>query len=272
APSATPGAVAPDGRGGGGGSAPSAPAAETKVIFSGRAYPLSKVYLLKDAQFSAQTVAGPDAKFEIELAGITEGNYVFTIYGEDADGRRSAPLAFPIALSKGATTRVSGLFIAPTISVDKSEVRRGDDIAIFGRSAPNADIVIAVHSNEEQFVSTASDRDGAYLYNFDTTPLDLGEHSTKSKARAGTDVSPFGNAVAFVVGTKTVDAQPKQCPAKADVNGDCKVNLVDFSIAAYWYKRPLSADFQRVEKEQLNGDGTVTLVDFSIMAYYWTGI
>jgi hypothetical protein len=50
------------------------------------------------------------------------------------------------------------------------------------------------------------------------------------------------------------------------MNNDRRVNLVDFSIAAYWYKRsspPASVD--------LNGDGKVDLVDFSIMAFYWTG-
>ena len=53
---------------------------------------------------------------------------------------------------------------------------------------------------------------------------------------------------------------------KGDLNGDRKVNLVDFSVAAYWYKRanpPASVD--------VNGDGKVNLVDFSIMAFHWTG-
>jgi hypothetical protein len=41
---------------------------------------------------------------------------------------------------------------------------------------------------------------------------------------------------------------------------------VDFSITAYWYGKenpPADVDF--------NGDGKVNLVDFSIMAFYWTG-
>jgi hypothetical protein len=64
-----------DGSGGGGGGG--APPPETKVIFSGRAYPDSKVTLLKDAQISATTVAGPDAKFYISLSGLSAGNYNF---------------------------------------------------------------------------------------------------------------------------------------------------------------------------------------------------
>ena len=58
---------------------------------------------------------------------------------------------------------------------------------------------------------------------------------------------------------------PTKCNGKADLNHDCKVNLVDFSIMAYWYGRanpPASVD--------LNGDKKVNLIDFSIMAYYWT--
>ncbi|MBU2544617.1 dockerin type I repeat-containing protein, partial [Patescibacteria group bacterium] len=58
---------------------------------------------------------------------------------------------------------------------------------------------------------------------------------------------------------------------KGDLNGDGRVNLVDFSIAAYWYKRTISAEFAVKESERMNGDGKVDLVDFSIMAFYWTG-
>ena len=68
------------------------------------------------------------------------------------------------------------------------------------------------------------------------------------------------------MGTKNVPAELLETAPKGDTNGDNKVNLVDFSVAAYWYKRsspPVSAD--------LSGDGKVDLVDFSIMAFNWTG-
>ncbi len=51
-----------------------------------------------------------------------------------------------------------------------------------------------------------------------------------------------------------------------DLNNDKRVNLIDFSITAYWYKRPSPP-----ATVDLNNDGKVNLVDFSIMAYYWTG-
>jgi hypothetical protein len=57
------------------------------------------------------------------------------------------------------------------------------------------------------------------------------------------------------------------CAAKPDVNVDGKVNLADFSILAYWFKRPLTPAAKA--QVDLNCDGKVDLVDFSIMAYYW---
>jgi hypothetical protein len=257
------------GGGGGGGGFYSA----TSVIFSGKAYPKSIVTLLKDAQIISNTVAGTDASFTITLNNLTAGNYIFSMYSEDKNGLRSSLLTFPVSVTAGATTNVSGIFLAPTIAVDKSEVKRGDDIAIFGQSVPQSNIVISVHSDEEYFSQTISDKDGIYLYNFDTSFLDLGSHVTKSKASIGNQlVSGYSNAVNFKVGTQNIAANPiKACPVKGDLNNDCRVNLVDFSIASYWYKRPLSDAFKVIEISKLNGDGKVNLVDFSIMAYYWTG-
>jgi len=176
-----------------------------------------------------------------------------------------------VSVTSGATTKVSGIFISPTIAVDKSEVKRGDNIAIFGQSAPQADIVISVSSEEEFFAKTISDKEGIYLHNFDTTVLDYGLHNTKSKASIGNlAVSSFSRVISFKVGTITVLKEKPEI-SKGDLNNDNKVNLVDFSIAAYWYKRPISAEFAIKEAERLNGDGKVDLIDFSIMAYYWTG-
>lgn len=61
------------------------------------------------------------------------------------------------------------------------------------------------------------------------------------------------------------------CGKQGDLNNDCKIDLVDFSIASYWWQRPLSQEFNKLERQSLSGDGKVTLEDFSILAYYWTG-
>lgn len=259
------------GGGGGGGGAP-APSPVASVIFSGRAYPKRTVTLLKDAQVAATTIAGLDANFQIDLSGLSPGSYIFSIYSEDDKGRRSSLFTFPISVAQGATTKVGGIFIAPTIAVDKGAVKRGDNIAIFGQSAPESEITIAVNSNEEFFVKTQADDDGVYLYNFDTAPLETGEHFTKSKTALDGEISSFSKAISFVVGTETIikneqeQEQEEQKSLRGNLNGDDRVNLVDFSVMAFWYNR--SSPPSNVD---LNNDNKVDLVDFSIMAYYWTG-
>lgn len=243
----------------------------TRVIFSGRAYPKSTVTLLQDAQVVASTVAGQDAKFSISLSGVTPGNYIYSVYSEDNNGLRSSLLSFPVSVTQGVTTNVGGIFITPTIDVDKSEVRRGDDIIIFGQTAPSSTITISINSAEEFFEKRTTDDSGVYLVNFDTSVLEMGDHHTKSKTALNGEVSSFSKVIGFIVGTRNVFAKDKKKFLKGDLNKDGRVNLLDFSIAAFWYKQKLSANFKVIEKERLNGDGRLDLLDFSIMAFYWTG-
>ena len=252
------------GGGGGGGSVVSAPS--SSAVFSGRAYPGSTVTLLKDAQIAATTIAGPDAKFSINLSGLSGGSYIFSVYSEDKKGVRSSLLTFPVSVTSGTAANMTGIFIAPTIATDKSEVRRGDNITIFGQTVPASEVTISINSEEEFFVKKVADATGAYLLNFDTSVLEMGQHQTKSKAALNEEITAFGKVIGFTVGTKNISTELPKVAAKGDANGDGRVNLVDFSVAAYWYKRanpPASAD--------LNGDGKVDLVDFSIMAFNWTG-
>ncbi len=255
------------GGGGGGGSAP--PPIQTKVIFTGLAYPKSLVTLLEDGRVAATTLSGPDARFRIELTDIPADNYVFTLYTEDKEGRRSNSLTFQISVTAGVTTQVSGIFLSPTIDVDKEKVKKGEPILIFGQTSPQAQVLINISSEKEIFVKTTSTIEGFYSYNFLTEPLEIGKHFAKSRASKDGEISSYSRTVTFEVGQETV---PKiiKC-GRGDLNCDGRVNLIDFSIAAYWYKKRLNPEFAKIEKERLNGDGKINLVDFSIMAYYWTG-
>ncbi|MDO8493137.1 MAG: hypothetical protein Q7S19_01160 [bacterium] len=278
-PSPSPGAASGGGSSGGGGGgsgvSPSpTPATATlaKATFKGRAYPLSKVTVLKDGQIAITTIAGPDANFEVTLSNLNTGNYVFGIYSADNSNRKSSIFTFPIFITDGASAVISGIFITPTIDVDKLEVKRGDNIAILGQSIPKSEVVIAINSEIELFAKTNADKDGAYLYNLDTSPLEIGDHTAKSKSASEGLISSFGQAVGFKVGTKNLlKGAIKQLPAKGDVNGDGKVNLVDFSIVAFWWKRVLPVDVKNNIDSKLWPDGSITLRDFSIMAFYWTG-
>ncbi len=254
------------GGGGGGGGYYPAPAS---IIFSGRAYPLSKVILLEDGQEIIQTISGPDAKFSIAVSNLTTGTYTFSLLAEDSNLRRSAIFTIPVKITYGLSTTVSGIFLSPTIEINKQNVKRGDTITIFGQSIPDANVTISVHSNKEIFLSTPTDQNGVYLYNLNTAPLEYGGHIANSKAEITktNEITNDSPTVSFNVNTKDIK-EKVICGIRGDLNADCRVNLVDFSIMAYWYRKHNVTPPARID---LNMDGKITIVDFSILIYYWTG-
>ncbi len=254
--------------GGGGGGTVSSPSG---VTFSGRAYPLSRVRLLKDGQIIASTLAGPDAYFSITALGINAGTHSFVIVGVDNDGLTSQSQTFSIKVSSGASTQIGGILLSPTLAVDKKEVRRGDNLVIFGQTVPESVVTIGVASDEEIFRATSADDNGVFLYNLDTSSLVNGNHETRAKSTKSGAISDFGRTVGFVVGNKNIFNKNIGCVERGDMNNDCRVNLVDFSIAGFWYGKKLSKQMLAVESSQLNDDGVVNLTDLSIMAFYWTG-
>lgn len=262
-----------DNGGGGGGSGGGGPSvvAQAGVTFSGRAYPLSSIRLLKDGQIVAITLAGPDAYFIVSISGINSGTHAFSILGVDSDGLISQSQSFSIRVSSGVTTQISGIFLAPTLAVDKEEVRQGDNLAIFGQTVPESVVIIGLASEGEIFRTTNADDDGVFLYNLDTTPFAKGDHETRAKSTKDGAISEFGYTVGFVVGDENILNESLGCVERGDMNGDCRVNLIDFSIAGYWYEIELSEAMRIRESMQLNGDGVINLIDLSIMAFYWTG-
>jgi hypothetical protein len=256
----------------GGGGGGTQPLQYGTIIISGKAYPNSEVTFLSDGQIREITRAGSKGDFEITLNNVSPGLYLFTLYSEDFKGRRSSLLTFQVFVSAGSTVRSSGIFLSPTIDIDKTAVRKGDVLQIFGQASPDADVIINVSSEEEKFFRITTEKDGSYLYALDTGILEIGDHYTKSKqVYQNQMISPYSRTLSFNVGEKSIPKESTKCPQKGDLNNDCRVNLIDFSIAAYWYKKKLSPQFVKIEKEKLNGDAKVNLIDFSIMAYYYTG-
>lgn len=267
---ATP-AAAGGGGGGGGGSGGSG-GSSTGVTFSGYAFPLSTVTVMQDGVIVLETIAGGDAKFSFRISNLDSGTYNFAVYGTDSNGLRSISFSFPVTINEGDSAIVSGIFITPTIEVDKSEVKQGDDIVIFGQTTPESDVTIEVNSETPHFAETSSNDDGVYLYNFNTAPLEMGNHTSKSKTLLDNGQSSgYGKKIAFVVGTENIEKTIDTSTCHADLNSDQRVNLIDFSIAAFWYDKTLTGDIISKESTCLNSDGKINLVDFSIIAFYWTG-
>jgi hypothetical protein len=258
------------GGGGGGSAATPGPLAGTPTVvnFSGMAYPSSKVVILQDGVQVLTTTADVNANFSAALSNLQQGSYTFSIYTEDSNGLHSVSFSFPVYVMTGTTVNVGDIVLAPTINVDKPQVKRGDLEAIFGFAAPNSQVNISVYSDSEHLVTATTSRTGVYLYNFDTTPLEYGVHNAQSHSIIVNKISAETDPVSFIVATTNQAIAPTNCSASiGDTNCDKKVNLVDFSVMAYWYKKggtpPKNVD--------LNHDGKIDLIDFSILAYHWTG-
>lgn len=237
-----------------------------KITFSGKAYPNTTVILLKDAQIVKTALADSDADFVIELQGLSQGDHLFSIYAKDYLGKSSRLLVFPVKGVLDKDTAINDILIPPTISKDKKQVKKGESVDIFGQSIPNAEITIEVETPSGiLFFKTPSDIQGKYRYVLSIASLDYGTYKAISEVsfKNTTSKSSF---VSFIVGDETIFEELVVCPLKADLNNDCAVNLVDFSILIYWFDRPNVPG-----KVDLNPDGVADLIDFSIMAYYWTG-
>ena len=253
-------APAPSGGGGGGGGSGviyTPPA--TGVTLQGKAYPNAPLTVLKDGQVAAITKADSFGDFKIQLTTITAGAYTFGIWAEDKDGVKSVTFSFTVTVIAGTVTTISGIFIPPTINLSQQNVSRGEILDIYGQTAPQSNVDVHIYSDE--IVKKAeADKNGSWNYSLNTTDLNEGAHTTKAKSDSNGLISTFSQTLSFYIGRGI----PGAICQWANLNGDGRVNLVDFSILLYWWGRANDCADQ-------NKNGVVDLADFSVMMYYWTG-
>lgn len=240
------------------------------VVLRGTAYPGSVVSVLKNGVIAGEAPANPDGTFEVRVRNVGQGTYSFGMRAEDPERLKSKLLMISVYVTGGVTTVVDGIFIPPTITTDKVEVRRGEPVTFLGRSAPNTELRLSISSDIEFLRRATSSMQGVWSYTFDSSLLDFGEYRGKAKTLTASDTSPYSDEILFRVANETrlrnrisgLAGFRKRC----DLNNDDRVNILDFSIMAFWYKRlgfPTKVD--------LSDDGKVNLTDLSILAYCWTG-
>ena len=122
--SATVNSSPPVGGGGGGGGGSVVITMPTTVNFSGMAYPSSKVTILNNGVIAVTTIADSQAKFSVSVNNLTTGTYNFSVFGEDSNKVKSLTFSFPVYVTEGTTVNIGGIFLSPTINIDKSEVKK----------------------------------------------------------------------------------------------------------------------------------------------------
>jgi|SRR5581483_6478219 len=263
------------GGGGGGGAVIPTVTAAQNVIIKGKASPQATITLLKDGAKIATVQADANGDWQAE-SPVVGGVYVFGMYAVDKNGNRSVTTSFTANAIPGQEMTLSDIVLAPTIGADKSEVKSGNNIQFSGFGYPQSQVNIVVNSAVTIIDKTSSDNLGFWSYTLNSRPLEVGSHTSKSQMVTGDIKSAFSESLAFQVGDKDVpfgqvagetSAAGPACSLRGDLNGDGKVNIVDFSILLYFWnqKNPKNpcADIGRF--------GTVDIRDLSIMLYWWTG-
>lgn len=241
------------------------PPGPAKVIFKGIAYPGSNVTIQKDGSTVAVVPADPTARFEVEIGGLSSGTYTFSIFAVDAQGRTGRASNFTLLVTEGTTTTVTGVFLGPTIAVNGTDFRIGETITLLGVTAPQSEVTVIVSSETDRSYTTTADGSGAWVRQFVADDLGVGTHSARAKSTAPTmEISAFSDTVSFSVS----EGAPKPCDGKrpGDLNCDGKVNLSDFSILLYFWKKTNPAN----ARADINGDGVVNIRDLSILLFWWS--
>ncbi len=239
------------------------------VAFKGWAYPKSKVVLLKDGAEEQTLTALTDGSFSIDILELDQGVYTFNLWGEDSVGRKSVTESFTFYVKEGTKTELFDIYLPPTIDVPVPSFDIGDNLEVLGQSAQDSSIDLWLYPKvvggvtddviikEEGIIAT----NGSWSFAFNTDNLANGPYQVKARSSmTAVGTSDFSKVIDLMVGGEL----PVETCAGADLNGDGKVNITDFSILLYWWTTDNACADQ-------NSDGTVNLIDFSIMMYYWTG-
>ncbi|PIP26606.1 MAG: hypothetical protein COX31_01300 [Candidatus Moranbacteria bacterium CG23_combo_of_CG06-09_8_20_14_all_40_16] len=252
---------------------------EGSIVFSGKAYPYSVIRILKDGQIAATTAAGANGDFKTTLSDLVTGSYLFAVYAYDANGIKSKTLTFQETIVKDEISEVDDIIIPPTLTANNDDVEQGKNIVFSGYAVPLSLVRIYAGSEKDnQTASTTSSSSGYYSYKMDTESLEKDDYAAVARDTvAGYPVSEDSTEVFFEVEEKNEEEEDdnesdwgsnlnSQCNQKGDVNRDCRVNQIDFSIFLNWHQR---SNFPK--EVDLNGNNQVDLSDLSIMMHYWTG-
>ena len=228
-------------------------ATQTQVVLRGKAYPNSDVNILMDGKSSGIVRADSNADFLYSTTNVTPGTATFSFWAADAAGVASLTTSVVFDVVQSAVTSVNNIFLPPTLSVSARQVTPGGLVTFSGQSVPTAKVILNLDTDTSNTFAAPVDSGGGWAFQLDTSSSSIkqGFHSAKALfLLASTSKSGFGKSVSFFVGNQL----PKG-GSSPDINGDSKVNLVDFSIFLLsWGTHDVRADFIQ--------DGTVNLADF----------
>ncbi len=261
--------------GGGGGGGASTKSAKSLVAFDGRTMPFGNITLLIDGAVVASTTADQLGQFSFSARNLPKGTYQFDVYGTDSTGIQTSTYSLRSTVAQKSVLKIDGIFLGPSFTSDMLEVAFGKNITFSGFAVPDSRTLITLRDQygHTTFFMASTTAQGTYSYTVQTGALQRGYYSGSAQSFKFSASSSPSRTIWVRIGdinTPRTDVSAT-CPARGDLNSDCKVNLTDFSILMFWFRQELRGDFMQREKTLLSGDGKADLVDFSIIFFNWTG-
>ena len=260
----------PPGGGGGGGSGEfpngSQVLYQASVTLSGFTAPGSTVQVLKDGVQVLAVQAQGTGAFRADVSNIPRGTASFTLYSIDNQQRKSAPYSSTLTVGSASTNNISGILLAPNISLESDSVAVGAAATILGSAPPNSLVEVLLTlkggTGTPRTLTASSSATGAWSVTTKAGDLSTGTYVVKARTNFNSSQSDY--SVPLYVGVGQAPAVTGGACGNPDINGDKKVNLVDFSILlSGWGTDAATTD--------LNCDGNTNLADFSILLFNWTG-
>jgi hypothetical protein len=224
----------------------------SNLVVTGYSAPFQRVSLLRDGVLSGTTFSDASGYFQITLSRLTPGDFLLKLVSVSDTGVAVMTDSFIGTVYKDTTTKFSGL-VLPPFSLIRQE---SNGLRISGVTIPGSIVYVDWGGQNYQ---TTSESDGRYSL------LILPETAIQISYRVGVyfeDVINWSQYYNF----KPAEDNRSICESGIDLNDDCRVGFVDFAIMLWWYlynREDSTIDF--------DGNGKLDLVDFSILAYYWTG-
>lgn len=238
----------------------------SSVTLSGWTIPMQNVTILKDGVSTASVQSQADGSFRSQVSGLERGTYTFSAFTTDSRDTDSASYASSLTIGQATNNNLSNILIPPILALSSDSIASGDPLTATGEGMPNTQIEVDVHpplsgaslADTHVYYATSTVT-GSWSVDLATSTLSDGVYvAVAREIQSPQSLSGFSSPVSFTVGSGG------SCSASTDLNGDKKVNLVDFSIfLTFWNTAGPEGDF--------NCDGTVNLADFSIMLFHWTG-
>lgn len=235
----------------------------TNINFSGWAYPGASVFIWKDGKIIKTTIADSMGAFSADIDEKYSESTMYTLYAIDKDGRKSTLLNYPIAIKNGYYTQIRNIRFAPTVSLDKISVKFGDSITVTGYALPENIVDISLEGPANNIFQDVTSFDGTYKFNYSLLGYPKGEYVLSISYK---DDKRSSKLVRFTIGDVNIYTIESINNIPGDCNADQIINLIDFSVLAFWYGKP-----NPPRCVDTNNDDIINLVDFSILAFYWTG-